>query len=246
MGKEKGIVKMIKIEHVKKVYTGEGRDFLALDDVSLQIDRGDIYGVIGLSGAGKSTLIRCINLLEKPTQGHVFIDGTEITGKVGRELRHMRQTIGMIFQDFNLLMQKNVLENVMFPLIIAGTSKEDARARSLELLRLVGLEEKVENYPAQLSGGQKQRVAIARALANHPKVLLCDEATSALDPLTTQSILELLKRINQELGLTIVIITHEMKVIEAICNKVAVIENAKIIKNGPVEDSINHFEEVMI
>lgn len=237
---------MIRIENLKKIYTGQGEDFLALDGVDLQIDQGDIYGIIGLSGAGKSTLIRCINLLEKPTEGHIFIDGEEITGMTGKALRQMRQGLGMIFQDFNLLMQKNVLDNVKFPLLIAGVKKSEATERSIELLRLVGLEDKSKSYPSQLSGGQKQRVAIARALANHPKVLLCDEATSALDPLTTQSILELLKEINEKLGLTIVIITHEMKVIESICNKVAVIESAKIVKDGLVHVGINHFEEVNI
>jgi D-methionine transport system ATP-binding protein len=235
---------MIKIENVTKIYSNKRGDFLALDDVSLEVEKGDIYGVIGLSGAGKSTLVRCINLLERPTMGKVFIDGEEITAMKKSELRKVRQSLGMIFQDFNLLMQRNVIDNIRFPLEIAGVGKVEAKKRALELLNLVGLEDKSHSYPAQLSGGQKQRVAIARALANNPKVLLCDEATSALDPVTTLSILNLLKSINQKMGVTIVIITHEMKVVETICNKVAVIESANIVKNGLTKDIIGHFKEV--
>lgn len=235
---------MIKLENITKIYSTKSGDFLALENVSLDVDKGDIYGVIGLSGAGKSTLVRCINLLERPTEGKVFIDGEEITAMNEQQLRQTRQSLGMIFQDFNLLMQRNVLDNIRFPLEIAKVGKREAQDRAQELLSLVGLEEKALSYPAQLSGGQKQRVAIARALANHPKVLLCDEATSALDPVTTMSILKLLKDINEKLGVTIIIITHEMKVVETICNKVAVIESARIVKNGATKDIINHFGEV--
>ncbi|NTW71375.1 MAG: ATP-binding cassette domain-containing protein [Eubacteriaceae bacterium] len=233
---------MIKIQNLTKIYHSDHGDFLALDHVNLDIKKGDIYGVIGLSGAGKSTLVRCINLLEKPTAGNILIDGEDITLMNGPELRKTRQSLGMIFQDFNLLMQKNVFQNIKFPLEIAGFDSKAADARVQELLKLVGLEDKANSYPAKLSGGQKQRVAIARALANQPKVLLCDEATSALDPVTTLSILELLKSINIRLGVTIIIITHEMKVVEAICNRVAVIESAKIVKDGLTADLINHFE----
>ncbi|NDL67122.1 ATP-binding cassette domain-containing protein [Anaerotalea alkaliphila] len=236
---------MIEIRNLCKVYHNPTGDFVALDDVDLTIAQGEIYGVIGLSGAGKSTLIRCINMLEKPSSGSIRIDGEDITRMRGRELRRIRQSLGMIFQDFNLLMQKTVEENVRFPLEIAGGKQAGADGKVRELLRLVGLEEKAGAYPAQLSGGQKQRVAIARALANDPKVLLCDEATSALDPLTTKSILELLKRINEKIGVTIILITHEMKVVEAICDKVAVIENARIVKDGPTAEHIGHFQEVM-
>lgn len=235
---------MIKLENITKIYSTKSGDFLALENVSLDVDKGDIYGVIGLSGAGKSTLVRCINLLERPTEGKVFIDGEEIMAMNEQQLRQTRQSLGMIFQDFNLLMQRNVLDNIRFPLEIAKVGKREAQDRAQELLSLVGLEEKALSYPAQLSGGQKQRVAIARALANHPKVLLCDEATSALDPVTTMSILKLLKDINEKLGVTIIIITHEMKVVETICNKVAVIESARIVKNGATKDIINHFGEV--
>jgi D-methionine transport system ATP-binding protein len=235
---------MIKIEHVSKIYSTKTGDFLALEDVSLEVGKGDVYGVIGLSGAGKSTLVRCINLLERPTEGKVYIDGEDITVMDEQQLRKTRQSLGMIFQDFNLLMQRSVTDNIRFPLEIAKVDKDVADKRVQELLELVGLEEKAHSYPAQLSGGQKQRVAIARALANHPKVLLCDEATSALDPVTTMSILKLLKNINETLGVTIIIITHEMKVVDAICNKVAVIESAHIVKNGWTKDVINHFGEV--
>ncbi|MBF7096029.1 ATP-binding cassette domain-containing protein [Alkalibacter sp. M17DMB] len=235
---------MIRIENISKMYKTKTGGFLALDNVSLNVEKGDIYGVIGLSGAGKSTLVRCINLLERPTEGKVFIEGQEITAMDEKDLRKIRQSLGMIFQDFNLLMQRNVLDNIKFPLEIAKTDKKTAEKRAEDLLKLVGLEEKSNSYPAQLSGGQKQRVAIARALANNPKVLLCDEATSALDPVTTLSILNLLKDINEKLGVTIIIITHEMKVVETICNKVAVIESARIVKDGLTKDLINHFEEV--
>ncbi|HCX64528.1 MAG TPA: hypothetical protein DHN33_04890 [Eubacteriaceae bacterium] len=234
---------MIEIKNVDKIYVSKGEEFQALTDINLTVEKGDIYGVIGLSGAGKSTLVRCINLIEKPTSGQILIDGADITAMGERELRETRQKLGMIFQEFNLLMQRSVIDNIKFPLEIAGVGKGEALEKSRELLKLVGLEGKADSYPAKLSGGQKQRVAIARALANDPKVLLCDEATSALDPMTTDSILALLKDINEKLGVTIIIITHEMKVIETICNKVAVIENSKIIKTGWTKDMINHFEE---
>ena len=223
---------MIKISGLKKVYTTGAGQVTALENVNLEIAKGDIYGIIGLSGAGKSTLIRCLNLLEKPTAGSIRIDGNEITDLRGAELRQLRSSLGMIFQHFNLLMQRNVEENVAFPLEVARVPKNEIRARVHELLELVGLSDKTKAYPAQLSGGQKQRVAIARALANNPKVLLCDEATSALDQLTTSSILRLLKDINQKLGLTIVLITHEMGVVKEICNKVAVIDSNHIVEHG--------------
>ena len=229
---------MINITGLKKVYSSDSGDVTALEDVNINIGKGDIFGIIGLSGAGKSTLIRCINLLEKPTAGLIEIDGQDITRLQGAALRKLRQSIGMIFQHFNLLMQRTVEKNVTFPLEIAGVHKKDAEKRVKELLELVGLAEKAGSYPSQLSGGQKQRVAIARALANNPKVLLCDEATSALDPLTTKSILALLKDINRKLGITIVIITHEMSVIKDICNHVAVIDNTHIVETGPVIDVI--------
>lgn len=234
---------MIKISNLKKIYHSQREDFLALENIDFTVNKGDIFGVIGLSGAGKSTLIRCINLLEKPTSGSIEIEGEDITKMSGKKLRITRQSLGMIFQDFNLLMQRNVEDNVRFPLEIAKVPNKIADKRCKELLELVGLSDKSKSYPAQLSGGQKQRVAIARALANHPKVLLCDEATSALDPMTTQSILELLKSINQTLGLTIVIITHEMKVIKEICNRAAIIERSQIIEAGSIDQVINHFIE---
>jgi D-methionine transport system ATP-binding protein len=227
---------MITITDLKKVYTSDSGSITALDQINLQVEKGEIFGIIGLSGAGKSTLIRCMNLLEKPTSGSIRIDGREITDLRGAELRSLRSSLGMIFQHFNLLMQRTVAGNVAFPLEIAGVPKKEIRERTEELLELVGLSDKVKAYPSQLSGGQKQRVAIARALANKPKVLLCDEATSALDPLTTKSILELLKEINRQLGLTIVLITHEMGVIREICDRVAVIDNNHIVEAGSVID----------
>ncbi len=231
---------MIKICGLRKVYQGSNGDITALENVDLEIGQGDIFGVIGLSGAGKSTLIRCINLLERPTSGTIEIDGREITHYRGPELRKLRSTLGMIFQHFNLLMQRTVRQNVAFPLEIEKLSRKEINARVDELLDVVGLSDKADAYPAQLSGGQKQRVAIARALANKPKVLLCDEATSALDPLTTKSILELLKDINRRFALTIVLITHEMAVIREICNRVAVIDSNHIVETGPVVDVIAH------
>ncbi|WP_425803530.1 methionine ABC transporter ATP-binding protein [Desulfitobacterium sp. Sab5] len=227
---------MIKIEHLSKTYTSRKGNVIALEDISLEIAQGAIYGIIGLSGAGKSTLVRCLNRLEEPTSGSISIEGQVITKLPGKELREARQTIGMIFQHFYLLQSRTVAENIAFPLEIAGYKKADIDKRVKELLPLVGLEEKADVYPSQLSGGQKQRVGIARALATQPKVLLCDEATSALDPQTTLSILDLLRDINQSFGLTIIMITHEMKVIKEICTDIAVIHESKIVEHGPVED----------
>ncbi|EEG93109.1 ABC transporter, ATP-binding protein [Roseburia inulinivorans DSM 16841] len=212
----------------------------ALKDINLTIGAGDIYGIIGMSGAGKSTLVRCLNFLERPTDGQVLIEGKDLGTLNEKELRKQRSDIAMIFQHFNLLMQKNVIDNICFPLQIQGVKKKEARAKARELLKTVGLEEKEKAYPTQLSGGQKQRVAIARALASNPKILLCDEATSALDPQTTASILELLKSINEQFQITIVIITHQMSVIREICNRVAIIEHGELVENGLVEDIFSH------
>jgi len=235
-----GETSIIQIENLNKTF-GVGEDaVVALDNINISIKPGEIFGIIGLSGAGKSTLVRCMNLLEKPTTGIVVFDGSDITHLSDRELRHVRQSIGMIFQGFNLLMQRTALENICFPLELAGVSHKESRARARELLQTVGLLDREKAYPAQLSGGQKQRVAIARALATRPKVLLCDEATSALDPTTTQSILSLLKELNQKLGVTVVIITHEMKVIEQICNHVAIIDNSHIEEMGTVDEVFRH------
>ena len=222
---------LIAMKNLVKEY---GNGVRALDQIDLEIGRGDIFGIIGMSGAGKSTLVRCLNNLEKPTEGTVEIQGRELSKMKGRTLRKERQKISMIFQHFNLLMQKNVLDNICFPLEIAGVKKKQAKERARELLEIVGLSDKAKSYPAQLSGGQKQRVAIARALTNNPDILLCDEATSALDPQTTQSILELLQTINKEYGITIVIITHEMSVVQKICNKVAILEKGKLAEAGAV------------
>jgi len=225
---------LIEIKNLTKIFPGKdnSKSVTALENISLTIEEGEIYGIIGTSGAGKSTLVRCINLLEKPTSGQVLIDGKDLTQLPAIQMRQERQKIGMIFQHFNLLWSRTVAENIAFPLEIAGKPKQEITKRVEELLELVGLKDKAEAYPSQLSGGQKQRVGIARALANHPKVLLSDEATSALDPETTASILELLKTINQQLGVTIVVITHEMSVIKEICDRVAVIENARIVETG--------------
>lgn len=207
----------IEVKHLTKTFEQKGLHVEALKDINLTIEAGDIYGIIGMSGAGKSTLVRCLNYLERPTEGQVLIEGKDLGNLSEKELRKQRSDIAMIFQHFNLLMQKNVIDNICFPLLLRGEKKADARKRALELLKLVDLEEKADAYPSQLSGGQKQRVAIARALASDPKILLCDEATSALDPQTTASILALLKDINQKFGITIVIITHQMAVIREIC-----------------------------
>ncbi len=226
---------MIEISHLSKVFQTKKGAFTALDDVNLNIPTGSIYGVIGLSGAGKSTLIRCINLLEQPTGGDIKINGDSIIGYRGPELIKLRRKTGMIFQSFNLLAQKDVFANVAYPLEIAGYRKAEIKERVTELLEMVGLTDKSSNYPSQLSGGQQQRVAIARAMANYPEILLCDEPTSALDIITTRSILELLKEINERTGITIVIITHEMSVVRHICDRVAVIDGSHIAEEGETE-----------
>ena len=231
---------LIRIEHLSKVFNGAAGRIVALDDINLSIDSGDIFGIIGLSGAGKSTLVRCMNLLETPTEGKVIFDGRNLMQMNQKELLATRQSIGMIFQDFNLMAQRNAIRNVCYPMEVARVPRRDAEKRAKELLELVGLSDRMKSYPSQLSGGQKQRVAIARALAMNPKVLLCDEATSALDPNTTRQILELLKKINQELGVTIVVITHEMKVIETICNRVAVLDQSHVVEEGMVRDVFIH------
>ena len=225
---------MIQIQHLTKRFAAAGATVVALNDINLEIQDGDIYGIIGMSGAGKSTLVRCINMLERPDEGKVIVNGREMMQLSPAELRDARREITMIFQQFNLLMQRTCLKNICFPMELAGVPKEKATARARELLELVGLPDKADAYPAQLSGGQKQRIAIARALATNPKVLLCDEATSALDPMTTQSILELLKKINAELGITVVLITHEMAVVKEICHRVAVMEHGKVVESGEV------------
>lgn len=227
---------MIELKHLSKVYDNGKTRVEAIKDINLTIGDGDIFGIIGLSGAGKSTLIRCINFLEKPTEGQVIFDGTDLGSISHKELLKKRQSMSMIFQSFNLLSQRTALDNICYPLEISGVKKKQARERARELLKTVDLEDKANSYPVQLSGGQQQRVAIARALATNPKVLLCDEATSALDPNTTSSILNLLKEINAKMGVTIVVITHEMRVIEKICNKVAVIDNSHIVEEGPVKE----------
>lgn len=225
---------MIRLEHITKTFQTKETNLHAVNDVSLTIDQGNIYGIIGFSGAGKSTLVRCINLLEVPSKGKVWIRNTNLLELSEEELRKERQKMGMIFQHFNLLAQRTVLDNVTFPLEITGKKKAQAREKARELLKLVGLEDKESSYPAQLSGGQKQRVAIARALATDPDILLCDEATSALDPITTSNILALLKEINEKMGLTIVIITHQMEVVKQICHKVAIMEEGKVVEEGLV------------
>lgn len=227
---------LIELQNVCKEFTQDDLKIQALSNINLQIEQNDIYGIIGMSGAGKSTLVRCLNYLEKPTSGTVIVDGEKLGSLSEVQLREKRSQIAMIFQHFNLLMQKTVIDNVMFPLKIKGVKKAEAKAKAMEYLKIVGLEDKAKAYPAQLSGGQKQRVAIARALACNPKILLCDEATSALDPQTTDSILSLLKEINQNTGITIVIITHQMSVVETICNKVAIIDNGELVEKGLVQD----------
>lgn len=227
---------MIEIKHLSKRFATAGGDIDALKDISLTIPDGEIYGIIGMSGAGKSTLVRCINMLERPTEGEVVIDGKNIATLSQKQLREERRHITMIFQGFNLLMQRNCLKNVCFPLELAGVKKADAEARAKELLELVGLGDKLKSYPAQLSGGQQQRVAIARALATHPKILLCDEATSALDPQTTQSILSLIRDIHDRLGITVIIITHQMSVVEQICTRVAILDNGTVAEEGAVSE----------
>lgn len=226
---------IITLNHVCKTFTTADGEVTAVNDLNLTINRGDIFGIIGLSGAGKSTLVRCLNLLERPTQGQVLVNGKDLTTLSSKQLRESRRKIGMIFQHFNLLMQRTVLDNVCFPMELAGVKKKEARKKALELLDTVGLADKAKAYPAQLSGGQKQRVAIARVLAADPEILLCDEATSALDPQTTKAILALLKEINEKMGITIVVITHEMAVVQAICNRVGVLEKGVLVEQGDVE-----------
>ena len=226
----------IEIKNLTKTFEDKVTKVDAINDINLNIEKGDIFGIIGMSGAGKSTLIRCLNYLERPTSGHVIIEGKVLGTLSEKELRKERQEISMIFQHFNLLQQKSVIDNIAFPLVLQGVKKAEARAKAKELLAKVGLEDKAKAYPSQLSGGQQQRVAIARALATNPKILLCDEATSALDPATTASILALLKQINKEYGITVVLITHQMSVVKAICNKVAVLENGNLIDSGNIGD----------
>lgn len=227
---------IVRIQNLSKTFHTKNGDINALKNINLDIEQGDIFGIIGLSGAGKSTLVRCINFLEQPTEGTVYFEDKSLNSLTKKELLKVRQSMGMIFQNFNLLEQRNALKNICYPLEIAGISKTQAEKRAKELLKIVGLEDREKSYPTQLSGGQKQRVAIARALATEPKILLCDEATSALDPTTTQSILDLLKEINKTMNVTVIIITHEMSVIEKICNKVAVIDESRIVESGDVKE----------
>lgn len=227
---------IFRLEHVSKVFRDKYSEVRAVDDVSLNITRGEIFGIIGMSGAGKSTLVRTLNRLEEVTEGTITFDGAVLGDLSMKELRKVRQSMAMIFQSFNLLMQKNVLTNVMLPMKIAKVERKERRRRALEMLEIVGLADKAKAYPAQLSGGQRQRVAIARALSMNPKVLLCDEATSALDPKITEEILTLLKEINEKMQLTIVIITHEMSVVERICDRVAIIDHGKLAEIGPVQE----------
>ncbi|MBO8177036.1 MAG: methionine ABC transporter ATP-binding protein [Bacillus sp. (in: Bacteria)] len=234
---------MIAIKDLVKVYTTKHKQVVGVDHVSLTINKGEIFGIVGYSGAGKSTLLRCINLLERPTSGNVIIDGVDLTSLNEKELRKARLKIGMIFQHFHLVSSKTVFENIAFALKAAKKSKSEIEKRVTELLEMVGLADKRDAYPSQLSGGQKQRVGIARALANEPSVLLCDEATSALDPSTTKSILSLLKKINRELGITIVLITHEMEVVKDICDRIAVMQDGKVIELGTVYEIFTNPKE---
>ena len=236
MSEQKTAQNMIRLKNLVKTFSERGNSVHAVQDVSLEIGAGEIYGIVGFSGAGKSTLVRCVNLLERPTSGSVTVDGVELTALSGRELNRERRKIGMIFQQFNLFATRTVIDNVAFPLKHSGLSREKMREKALSLLRYVELEEKANVYPSQLSGGQKQRVAIARALATDPKVLLCDEATSALDPITTASILRLLKRLNRETGITMVVMTHQMQVVKDLCHRVAVMEKGKVVEEGNVFD----------
>ena len=227
---------MIQVENLCKRFNTKGGTVEAAKNISFSIEKGEIFGIIGLSGAGKSTLVRCLNLLERPTSGTVRVNGKNLTELSEKELRKERQKVGMIFQHFNLLMQRTALDNVCFPMEIAGIKKAEARKKALEYLKIVGLEEKALSYPSHLSGGQKQRVAIARVLASDPQILLCDEATSALDPQTTKAILELIKEINRDYEITVVVITHEMSVVQEICDKVAVLERGALVETGTVEE----------
>ncbi|MEG1153893.1 MAG: ATP-binding cassette domain-containing protein [Ruthenibacterium sp.] len=231
---------MITIEHLTKIFDEGKAQVIALEDVSLTVERGDIFGIIGMSGAGKSTLLRCLSMLETPTSGRVLLSGVDTKTLRGRALIEARRNMGVVFQGYNLLMQKNVHDNVAFPLALAKMPAEQQNTRVRELLQLVGLSDKANTYPSQLSGGQKQRVAIARALATKPEMLLCDEPTSALDSFTTKSMLALLKEINQTLGVTIVIITHEMSVVKSICNRVAVIDASHFVESGRTKEVFSH------
>ncbi len=233
---------IIEVQNLSKTFVTKDARVEALRNINFSVEERDIYGIIGMSGAGKSTLVRCLNYLETPTEGTVTVEGRSLGELSTKELRELRSSISMIFQGFNLLMQRTVLDNVCFPLTLQKNklSRAEARKKAERLLEIVGLSEKAKAYPAQLSGGQKQRVAIARALASDPKILLCDEATSALDPQTTQSILQLLRKINEETGITIVIITHQMSVVREICRHVAIVENGEIVENGPVEEIFTH------
>ena len=225
---------MIELQHVSKTFENAGGRVDALRDVSLTIADGDIYGIIGMSGAGKSTLVRCINMLERPTEGRVIVNGQQLDAMTPAQLRAARREITMIFQRFNLLMQRTCLQNICLPMELAGVGRKEAQAKAWELLELVGLPDKAQVYPAQLSGGQQQRIAIARALATNPKVLLCDEATSALDPKTTRQILELIQDINRKLGITVVVITHQMSVVKEICTHVAILDDGEVVEDGLV------------
>ncbi len=236
---------MIQLEHISKSFVTASGTVHAVQDVNLQIGEGEIFGIIGFSGAGKSTLVRCINLLERPTEGRVVVDGDDLTAMDLKKLREVRKKIGMIFQHFNLMRSRTVFQNIAFPLKKSGLPKEEKEKKIESLLELVGLSDKKNAYPSQLSGGQKQRVAIARALANDPKVLLCDEATSALDPQTTQSILKLLKQVNETLGITIVLITHEMAVVKDICDRVAIMEQGCVVEEGDTVSVFSHPKEAM-
>lgn len=231
---------LIEIRNLSKVFDGADGGFKALDNVSLTIEKGEIYGIVGMSGAGKSTLIRCINHLDHATEGAVFFKGQNVQAMDAAELIRTRRKVSMIFQQFNLFMQRTIGANVQYPMELVGTPKKEARERAKELLDIVGLKDRFDAYPAQLSGGQKQRVAIARALASDPEVLLCDEATSALDPMTTQSILSLLQDINRRLGITVILITHEMAVIRQICTRVAILDAGKVAEEGTVDEVFMH------
>ncbi len=231
---------IVEVKNLSKTFDAAGGTTTALNHINLSIEEGDVFGIIGMSGAGKSTLVRCLNLLEVPTEGQVIVEGKDLTALTNKELREERGRIAMIFQSFNLLQQKNVISNVCVPMMIQGKKKSEAKKRAKELLELVCLQDKARSYPSQLSGGQCQRVAIARALASDPKILLCDEATSALDPQTTNQILDLLKEINQKLKITIIIITHQMSVVQKICNRVAIIDHGEIAEMGEVEEIFTH------
>ncbi|MGI6105732.1 MAG: methionine ABC transporter ATP-binding protein [Raoultibacter sp.] len=238
---------MIQIEHLYKTYdSSEQTEHHALSDVNLTIEDGEVFGVIGASGAGKSTLVRCINLLERPSGGNILIDGVEVTGFSGKELLQLRNGIGMIFQSFSLFQQRTVLQNVTFPLELRHDKKANRQQRARELLELVGLSDKEASYPSQLSGGQQQRVAIARALANNPKIMLCDEATSALDTKTTFSILELLRDINEKLGVTMVVITHSLSVVRMICDRTAVLDKGRVVEVGNTLDIFSNPESIIL